>query len=337
MNRTGNLFEKICDIQNLHEAYYKAAKSKHLSSDVINFNQNYEKNLESLRLSLVEGSYKHGKYRQFTIIDSKERIISAASFKDRIVHHSIINILEPLFERQFIFHTYACRKYKGTHAAALYAYRKAKSCRYFLKLDVRKYFDSIDHSILKKFLCRIIKDSRCISLLFNIIDSYEVSAGKSSSSGEKGLPIGNLTSQFFANYYLSCLDHFVLEQLKPCGYVRYMDDIIIFENSLCRLKQIFYSVNIFCLNQLLVALKTPVFGRCNNGVPFLGWKLSSFDIKILGGTKRRMRRVLARIFFEQSMGKISAEKAQARIESVYAARRLRNCKKSKKNRLNLLS
>lgn len=337
MNRAGNLFEKICDIQNLHEAYYKAAKSKHLSSDVIKFNQNYEKNLESLRLPLVEGSYKHEKYRQFTIIDYKEQIISAASFKDRIVHHSIINILEPLFERQFIFYTYACRKYKGTHAAALYAYRKAKSCKYFLKLDVRKYFDSIDHSILKKFLCRIIKDSRCISLLFNIIDSYEVSAGKSSSAGEKGLPIGNLTSQFFANYYLSCLDHFILEQLKPCGYVRYMDDIIIFENSLCRLKQIFYSVNIFCLNQLLVALKTPVFGRCNNGVSFLGWKLSSYDIKILDGTKLRMRRVLARIFFEQSMGKISAEKAQTLIESVYAARRLRNCKNSKKNRLNLLS
>ncbi|MDO5767636.1 MAG: hypothetical protein Q4P83_08505, partial [Spirochaetales bacterium] len=104
-----------------------------------------------------------------------------------------------------------------------------------------------------------------------------------------------------------------------------------------RLKQIFYSVNIFCLNQLLVALKITVFGRCNNGVPFLGWKLSSYDIKILDGTKRRMRRVLARILFEQSMGKISAEKAQTRIECVYAARRLRNCKKSKKNRLNLLS
>lgn len=324
MKRTGNLFEKICDIQNLHEAYYKAAKSKHLSAEVINFNQNYEKNLENLRLSLVSGSYRHGKYRQFIITDPKKRVISAASFVDRIVHHSIINILEPLFERQFVFHTYACRKGKGTHAAALYAYRKAKSCRYFLKLDVRKYFDSIDHGVLKKFLCRIIKDSRCISLLFNIIDSYEVSAGKSSSSGEKGLPIGNLTSQFFANFYLSFLDHFVLEKLNPCGYVRYMDDIIIFENSLCRLKQIFYSVNIFCLNQLLVALKTHVFGRCNNGVPFLGWKLSSFDIKILGSTKRRMHRVLARIFFEQSMGKISAEESRTRIECVYAARRLRS-------------
>lgn len=324
MNRTGNLFEKICDIQNLHEAYYKAAKSKHLSSEVINFNQNYEKNLENLRLSLVSGSYRHGKYRQFIITDPKKRVISAASFVDRIVHHSIINILEPLFEHQFVFHTYACRKGKGTHAAALYAYRKAKSCRYFLKLDVRKYFDSIDHVVLKKFLCRIIKDSRCISLLFNIIDSYEVSAGKSYSSGEKGLPIGNLTSQFFANFYLSFLDHFVLEKLNPCGYVRYMDDVIIFENSLCRLKQIFKDMSGFCSERLLVALKTPVFGRCNNGVPFLGWKLSTFDIKILGGTKRRMRRVLARIFFEQIMGKITAEEARTRIECVYAARRLRN-------------
>lgn len=246
MKRASNLFDRICNIQNLHEAYYKAAKSKRLAKEVILFNKNYEQNLEKLRRSLIEKSYRQGEYRHFTITDPKERIISAALFADRIVHHAIINILEPVFERQFIFHTYACRVGKGTHAAARYAFKNAKVCKYFFKLDVRKYFDSIDHFILKKSLSGIIKDGTCIELLYEIIDLYTVLAVNPSlakqeinTAEKKGLPIGNLTSQFFANFYLSGLDHFVLEQLKPCGYVRYMDDIVVFENSKERLKSIF--------------------------------------------------------------------------------------------------
>ena len=122
MKRASNLFERICNIQNLHEAYYKAAKSKRLAAEVILFNRNYEQNLEKLRLSLIDKSYRQGNYRHFMIIDPKERIISAAPFADRIVHHAIINILEPIFERQFIFHTYACRSGRGTHSAALDAF-----------------------------------------------------------------------------------------------------------------------------------------------------------------------------------------------------------------------
>jgi retron-type reverse transcriptase len=130
--------------------------------------------------------------------------------------HAIINVLEGVFERLFIYHTYACRKGKGTHAAARYAFKCAERSTYFLKLDVRKYFDSIDHTVLKSLLCRIIKDTRCLELLFSVIDSY-VSCHTAPDSASRGLPIGNLTSQFFANLYLSPLDHFVLEQLKPEG------------------------------------------------------------------------------------------------------------------------
>ena len=212
MKRESNLFERICNIQNLHESYYKASKGKRQSAEYLNFRQNAEKKLEELRQDLLQGNYTAGAYRQFTIIDPKERIISAAPFKDRIVHHAIINVLEPVFERQFIYHTYACRKGKGTHAAARYAFKCAERSTYFLKLDVRKYFDSIDHTVLKSLLCRIIKDTRCLELLFSVIDSY-VSCHAAPDSASRGLPIGNLTSQFFANLYLSPLDHFVLEQL----------------------------------------------------------------------------------------------------------------------------
>lgn len=320
MKRATKLFDQICDIQNLHEAYYKASKSKWLSAEVMIFNQNYEQNLEKLRCSLIEGCYKHGKYRQFTIIDPKERIISAAPFADRIVHHAIINVLEPVFEKQFIFHTYACRSGKGTHAAARYAFKKAKSCKYFLKLDVRKYFDSINHSILKNFLCRIIKDSRCLALLFGVIDTYCVNQNELNVSDKKGLPIGNLTSQFFANFYLSSLDHFVLEQLKPCGYVRYMDDIVVFENSKDRLKSIFAGIQDFCLGNLKLYLKIPVFGICKNGVPFLGWNISSEKIGVLKSTRNRMKSKLNQIENDFLHGRSTLKKSLERKTAVYAAR-----------------
>lgn len=320
MKRANRLFENICDIQNLHEAFYKASKSKRLSAEAMIFNQNYEQNLENLRCSLTEGSYRHGKYRQFTIIDPKERIISAAPFADRIVHHAVINVLEPVFERQFIFHTYACRVGKGTHAAARYAFKKAKSCKYFLKLDVRKYFDSINHSVLKHFLRRIIKDPRCLALLFGIIDTYCVNQNELNVSDKKGLPIGNLTSQFFANLYLSALDHFVLEHLKPCGYVRYMDDIVVFENSKENLKSIFAAIQGFCSENLKLLLKTPVFGLCKNGVPFLGWNISSEKIKVLKSTRSRMKSKLTQIENDFLRGRSTLKKSFERITAVYAAR-----------------
>lgn len=320
MNRAGNLFEKICDIQNLHEAYYKASKNKRFTSGYINFRKDSETNLEKLRKSLVDGKYTHGQYRHFIITDPKQRLISAASFPDRVIHHAIMNVLEPVFERQFIFHTYACRKEKGTHAAVRYAFKCAGRSEFFLKLDVRKYFDSIDHTILKQFLCRIIKDARCLELLFGVIDSYKIDFEGDSVGRKKGLPIGNLTSQFFANFYLSALDHFILEKLKPEGYVRYMDDMVIFGDSVKNLKNIFDEVDHFCLEKLALFLKIPVFGKTFRGVPFLGWRITKDRIFLLSKTKRRMKNRLKEIQKSFERGKITEEKAVERTKAVYAAR-----------------
>ena len=320
MNRAGNLFEKICDIQNLHEAYYKASKNKRFTSGYINFRKDSETNLEKLRKSLVDGKYTHGQYRHFIITDPKQRLISAASFPDRVIHHAIMNVLEPVFERQFIFHTYACRKEKGTHAAARYAFKCAGRSEFFLKLDVRKYFDSIDHTILKQFLCRIIKDARCLELLFGVIDSYKIDFEGDSVGRKKGLPIGNLTSQFFANFYLSALDHFILEKLKPEGYVRYMDDMVIFGDSVKNLKNIFDEVDHFCLEKLALFLKIPVFGKTFRGVPFLGWRITKDRIFLLSKTKRRMKNRLKEIQKSFERGKITEEKAVERTKAVCAAR-----------------
>ena len=320
MNRAGNLFEKICDIQNLHEAYYKASKNKRFTSGYINFRKDSETNLEKLRKSLVDGKYTHGQYRHFIITDPKQRLISAASFPDRVIHHAIMNVLEPVFERQFIFHTYACRKGKGTHAAVRYAFKCAGRSEFFLKLDVRKYFDSIDHTVLKQFLCRIIKDARCLELLFGVIDSYKIDFEGESAGRKKGLPIGNLTSQFFANFYLSALDHFILEKLKPEGYVRYMDDMVIFGDSVKNLKNIFDEVDRFCLEKLALFLKIPVFGKTFRGVPFLGWRITKDRIFLLSKTKRRMKNRLKEIQKAFERGKITEEKAVERTKAVCAAR-----------------
>lgn len=318
MKRAKSLFNQIISYENLRLAWLKARKGKTSKKSVINFSRNVNQNLKSVYDRMICEPPVFSSYVQFKVFDPKERIISVVPFSDRVIHHAIINVLEPVFERQFIFHTYACRKNKGTHSAARYALRLAHKYKYFLKLDVRKYFDSINHEILKEQLSRIIKDKKCLELLFSLIESY--SANEGVSFGASGLPIGNLTSQFFANLYLSPLDHFILENLKPCGYVRYMDDIVIFENSFGRLKTIFVQIERFCTERLELFFKPPVFGRCNSGIPFLGWRITSNGVRILRKTRRRMNRKLLLIQNDYELGLCSEEKACDRANSVYSAR-----------------
>ena len=311
MKRAGNLFEWITDFNNLRAAYLKAVKGKRFSNTALIFDLKADENLCRIKKELESGTYRIGNYRQFKIYDPKERTITAASFEDRIVHHAIMNVLEPVFERQFIFHTYACRKQKGTHRAVQYAFKKAGSCKYFLKLDVRKYFDSIPHKRLKELLFRIIKDRKCLALLFEIIDSYSVSDGR-------GLPIGNLTSQFFANYYLSPLDHFVLEKLKPKGYARYMDDSAVFSDSKSALKNILDEMQKFTAPFSLF-FKQPVINSCRNGVPFLGYSVSDKRISLLNRTRRRKERKARRLVYEFNHGLIDEEKFADRINCMEIA------------------
>lgn len=313
MKRYNNLFEQIISWQNFRLAFLKASKGKSRSSEVILFTKKLDENLEVLRHGIANQTYSIGEYRQFKIYDPKERIISVASFKDRVIHHAIINILEPIFEKQFIFHTYACRKGKGTHAAARYVFKKARSNNFFLKLDIKKYFDSIDHTELKRQLIRIIKDKRCLILLFKIIDSYYFQENK-------GLPIGNLTSQFFANLYLSSLDHFILEQLKSACYARYMDDMIILADSVQELKEISHSIQMYIKQKLDLTLKQEIYGKVSKGIPFLGWEITNNSITVLSKTKKRMKKKLKEIQHDFLSGKITEEKAAERNNCVFNSR-----------------
>jgi retron-type reverse transcriptase len=312
MKRQNFLFEQIVDYNNIRLAFLKAIRGKRESPSVINFCQNLDKNLSLLRNKLLTLNPEWGGYRSFLITDPKLRTISTAPFEQRVMHHAIMNILEPVFERPLIYHSYACRKGKGTHTAVLYAFDKCKTKPYFLKLDIRKYFDSIDHEILKTQLRKLIKDTRLIFLLDGIIDSYNTLPGK-------GVPIGNLTSQFFANLYLAFMDHFILEKLRPCAYCRYMDDFVLWSTSMEQLKDMLAKTNDYLSKNLNLTVKPPVFGNSASGLPFLGFLVKEKGIYMLQKSKRRVTVRMLEITASLYQGSITEDKAAERVRSVFAA------------------
>lgn len=226
MKRFGNLFASVTTFDNLLFAAEKTACGRRQTPAVARMLFNLESIVFDLQARLRDGTYVPKPHLVFWIRDPKPRRICAAQVEDRIVHHAICHVLEPIFERWMIFDTYACRKGKGTHAAIQRTQQFARQFPYVMQCDIRKYFDSVNHTILKTLLRRILKDPQVVTLLDQIIDAVppEYPSGV-------GIPIGNLTSQHFANLYLGELDHFVKDQLGIKGYVRYMDDFLIFGNQ----------------------------------------------------------------------------------------------------------
>ena len=217
-------FESVYAMENLYSAWHEVSLGKSSKSSILEFYRSLDKNLKSISDDLRNGTYRPGLYNRFLIKDPKERIIAASPVRDRVVQHAIMNYYDPVFDRHLIFDSYACRIGKGTHKAVLRAFHFAKSSRYFLKMDIRKYFDSIDHTILKNLLAKIIKEPQILRLFYLIIDSADGYSGK-------GIPIGNLSSQYFANFYLSFFDHYFKESCHAKRYIRYMDDVLIFSND----------------------------------------------------------------------------------------------------------
>jgi hypothetical protein len=290
MKRAGQLYDRIGDYDNLRLAWWKAHRRKSLRPDAIGFGNHLETELEAMRLALREETVRVGDSRYFRIFDPKERLICAASFRERVLHHAIMNVCEPVFDRRQIDDSHACRKDKGTLAAWSRAQGFCHRHAWFLKLDVVKYFDSIDHARLKSMLSRLFKDPRLLALLSRLIDSYRTAPGR-------GLPIGNLTSQFFANQYLEPLDRLVKEKLRVPGYVRYMDDFVLFANDRQTLLLADRQVREFAATELRLTLKPPCLHRTGRGLPFLGYRIHPGWIGLASQSRRRyldkMRQVLA--------------------------------------------
>jgi RNA-directed DNA polymerase len=235
MKRSKHLYEDLTAFPNLLRAARQAQRGKRFLPATLAFNHRLETELLLLQRELQTQTYRPGPFKTFTINDPKPRRISAAPYRDRVVHHALCNVIEPIYERVFIYDSYACRKGKGTHAAVDRLTHFMQSADYVLKCDIRKYFASVDHAILKQTLRRKIGCPPTLDLIDRLIDHSNPQEETADYfpgddlftplTRRRGLPIGNQTSQFFANVALDPLDHFIKEELGCRRYIRYVDDV----------------------------------------------------------------------------------------------------------------
>lgn len=311
MQRAGSLKEGFLSFENLYAAYKKAYRgTKSYQSYAFAFNADQE--LLLIQRELMAGSYNPGDYSYFTIYEPKKRTISVARFRDRVVHHALVNVLEPIYENRFIYDSYATRKGKGTHKAILRAQRFMRKNRWYLKMDIRKYFDSIYHAILNAILARKIKDPFILDLCRKIIAK--------GGDGAKGLPIGNLTSQFFANVYLDLFDHFIKDKLRITGYVRYMDDFCVFDSDRNSLMELRDKITFLLQERLRLEVKenAVLINSRLHGLPFLGVRIFPNLVRIKRENFNRSYAKLKTREWQYKNGLITYEAYSSSMQSLTA-------------------
>ena len=310
-----NLYPLIYAFNNLYLAYVKARRGKRYKPEVLQFSANLERELIALYRELVNYSYRTGEYRRFTIYEPKKREVAALPFRDRVVHHALCNVVEPIFERGFIYDSYACRVGKGTHAAVdrlteflRRAYRQWGGC-YVLKADVAGYFPSVDHGVLMDIIRRKIACPETLALIGEILDSWNGDIGC-------GIPIGNLTSQLFANVYLNELDQFVKHGLRARYYVRYMDDVVVLAADKATLWGWQRKIEQFLDEALRLHLnrKTDIFPE-GRGVNFVGYRTWRTHRLLRKRSVRGIRRTLKALGAKYVGGEVGVEMISAVVAS----------------------
>jgi retron-type reverse transcriptase len=326
MKRYAGLWTPLTDFGNLYRAAHQAARGKRRRPNVLRFMFHLERQLLRLQHELRVGAYVPGAYHEFSIQEPKPRLISAAPFRDRVVHHALCNQIEPIFERSFIHDSYACRVGKGTHAALDRFSEFARRYPYVLKCDVSRFFPSIDHAILKDLVARKIKDPQVLWLVALIIDhsnpqepvSHRFPGDDLLTPLERriGLPIGNQTSQFFANLYLDPLDHFVKEQLGVRGYCRYCDDFVLFSHDKVFLAEARERCQWF-LEGLRLQLhpRKSVIYRVDDGARFLGFRVFPSHRRLARENVARMRRRLREMQRAFAQDRLAHSDVRQRIQS----------------------
>lgn len=279
-----NIYPHICDYRNLYEAWQQAARGKRKAPEVADFEYYLLDNLIQLETELRSQSYQPGPYRHFYIYEPKLRRISAAPFRDRVVHHALVRQIEPIFEARFSHDSYACRKGKGNHAALARCQEFAHRYRYVLQGDMVQFFPAVDHFILRDVLFRLIADEQSRWLIERILNSgagvlvneydmvYFPGDDLFAVNRPRGLPIGNLTSQFWANCYLNELDQFIKRQLKCRAFVRYVDDFLCFSDNKKELWGWKRAIMDFLPSlRLTLHERSSTVYPVTNGIPFLGF------------------------------------------------------------------
>ena len=305
------MYNHLCSYGNLLLAYLKARKGKTKKSYVIKFEKNLADNLKSLRVELLFHHYVPRPLKTFILRDPKTRKISKSHFRDRVIHHALINLLEPIYDKTFIYDSYASRKNKGAQKAVkrLIKFRnritkngKSTFCKkingkelnlvkgYILKADIKHYFQEMNHSVLINIIRRKIKDEKVIWLIGRIVKNFPTWMDE----GEKGIPLGNFTSQFFANLYLNDLDYYVKHELNVKYYIRYVDDFVILHKSRNVLENYKIQIQKFLMNELKLELH-PDKSRIKplySGIDFLGFRIFQKHILL---RKRNIRKIKFKI------------------------------------------
>lgn len=320
-----DVFEKICDYEELYQAYLEARKGKRYRDDVMKYADNLEENLINTQNELIWETYEVGAYRPFYVTEPKLRLVMALGFKDRVVQWSIYRQLNPFYDKLFIEDSFACRVGKGSHRAAdrlqywLRQVSRKQGKWYYLKLDISKYFYRVDHAVLLDILSQRILDEKLLRLLEKIVNSEETKfglpAGVSPEDcpadewlGNVGMPIGNLTSQLFANIYLNELDQYCKHKLRLHYYVRYMDDIIILSDDKKLLGAIKQEIEILLKERLHLDLNQKTAIRpISLGIEFVGYKIWATHRKLKKQTARRMIRNVKRLCEQIEAGEIGKE------------------------------
>lgn len=304
---------EIAAWENLQCAVWKAAKGKRLRPAVVMFFKDLDVRLEQLQADILAERVPYGSYRAFFIQDPKRRLIHAAGFADRVLHHAVMNRAEPVFERSLVDSTFACRPGKGVHRAVLRVQRNLQRFPWFVQVDVAGYFPSIDHGRLMNLLARRFKGAAFMRLLERIIGSYQFSPGK-------GLPIGSLTSQHFANLYLDGADRFLLGHAAVCAHVRYMDDIVWWCRDKQSARSVLQAVGEYITGTCQLTLKPLArINRSVRGMTYCGFRILPGTIRLTLRKQRRYR--LLRRYYETAWqrGEIAGSGLQTAFDSVLAA------------------
>jgi retron-type reverse transcriptase len=286
------LYSTIISKKNIFLAWKEFSQGKMMKEDVLHFAQSAEQNLLQIHNELYRRTYRHGRYQTFIVCDPKRRIINKASVRDRVVHQAVVRIIEPLFDTSFIYDSYASRKGKGAHEAGkrfrAFGWKLSQNNTktvWVLQCDIKKFFDSVDHEVLLSFINKKIKDTDTLQLVRKILESFETKDGK-------GIPLGNLTSQLFANIYMNHFDYYVKRQLQVKQYIRYADDFVLLANDRAYLEAILEKITIFVSQELDVVLhpKKVTLRKWHDGVDFLGYIHFPYHAILRTKTKKRMLR-----------------------------------------------
>jgi retron-type reverse transcriptase len=317
MNTVNGLWEQVIAFENVYHAYRAASKGKRYRQESLEFKYALEDNLCTIINELVWDMYQPSPMRQFWIIDPKKRLISAPAFRDRVVHHALCRVLEPVFEQRFVSESFACRVGRGTHAAMQHLVRCVRRAnrqwgRYWvLKCDVHRFFPSVHHDTLYRIIGKAIRDAKVLHLIDLIIRSHE-----SSEQDGRGIPIGALTSQLFANIYLDPLDHYLKEVCQVTYYARYMDDFVLIHPDKRVLQGLLCKIEDYLHDELLVNLnpKTGIFPG-KQGIDFCGYRVWPTHVLPRKRTVKRAKKWLKKMAVEYKTNPAILEHAKASLKS----------------------